>query len=47
MWVKTEGQEREAKSRRREKEREISRSKEVEKTLGRIKGSRVLQKYKE
>ena len=40
LWVQTEGQEREKKGRKRQKGRERLREIKVEKTLGKIKGSR-------
>ena len=47
MWVKTEGKEEEKKGRKRERERERLRGIEIKKTLGRIKGSGEVWKYKE
>ena len=47
VWVKTEGKEEEKKGRKRERERERLRGIEIKKTLGRIKGSGEVWKYKE
>ena len=47
MWGKTEGKEEEKKGRKRERERERLRGIEIKKTLGRIKGSGEVWKYKE
>ena len=49
MWVKTEGKEEEKKGRKRERERETERLREIEteKTLGWVKDSGEVWKYKE